>query len=95
MELEENNAILYHYYNNRAWSKYNIGKLNQGLVDADRSIELNQEYMESFDTRGRIKRDLGDRKGACFDFKKSLSLGNQTTAQYLNSERGIWCRYMQ
>ena len=92
IELEKNNEILYHYYNNRAWSKYNVGDLKMGLIDADKSIELNQDYMHSFDTRGRIRQDLGDVKGACSDFKKSVSLGNQITVQYLNTEKGLWCR---
>ena len=90
IELEKDTTILYHYYNNRAWSKYNIGKLKEGLVDAEKSIELNQDYKNSFHTRGHIKHDLGDLKGACSDMKKSLSLGSKESKEWFKGE-GKYC----
>ncbi len=95
IELEEDDSILYHYYNNRAWSKYYIGKLKECLIDDGKSIELNQEYMNSFHTRGLIKHGLGDMKGACSDMKKSLSLGSEESKEWFKGKDGSWCRNMR
>ena len=38
---------------------------------------------------------LGDEQGACTDYKKAVSLGSQLAAQWLNSEKGEWCRNMK
>lgn len=94
IELEKDDSILYHYYNNRAWSKYYIGKLKEGLIDDGKSIELNQEYMNSFHTRGLIKHGLGDMKGACSDMKKSLSLGSEESKEWFKGKDRSWCLNM-
>ena len=70
--LEQDKSILYHYYNNRAWSKYKIGKYVEGLKDVDISINLNPEYSSAYDTRGVIKHKMGHYESAIEDFDKAI-----------------------
>ena len=44
---------------------------------------------------GITKEESGDQQGACNDYKKAASLGSQSTAQWLNSADGAWCRNMR
>jgi len=45
---------LYHYYNNRAWSKFNSGDLRAALTDVRKSLELNPQYENAIDTRNKV-----------------------------------------
>ena len=91
IDLEKDSSILYHYYNNLAWSKYKIGKYKDALLDINQSIILNNEYSNAFDTRGHIKYELKDFEGACADMKKSISLGGDFSKEWLN-QRGELCK---
>ncbi|MFL0758310.1 MAG: hypothetical protein AB8B32_06960, partial [Prochlorococcus sp.] len=61
----------------------------------NKAIEINPQYANAYSNRGIAKRKLGDDRGGCADYKKAVSLGNQGTAQWLNSEGGAWCRNMR
>ena len=88
--MENDPNILYHYLNNRAWSKYEIGNLKEGLIDINKSIQLNNQYPNSYDTRGHIKFQLKDFEGACNDMKKSISLGGVFSKEWFENE-GKYC----
>ena len=88
--LEQDKSLLYHYYNNRAWSKYEIGKYKEGLKDVDISINLNSKYSNSFFTRSLIKYKIGDYEHACDDMKKSILLGGTFSKEWLE-EQGKGC----
>ena len=45
--------------------------------------------------RGISKQKLGDKKSACKDYKKSISLGDTKIANWLKTENASWCRDMK
>ena len=53
------------------------------------------QYAGAYANHGVAKHGLGDQQGACADYKKAVSLGDQGTTQWLNSENGAWCRNMR
>ncbi len=59
-------------------SAYNkIKQFNKALTDFDKVLEINPEDQEGYNNRGWAKKGLGDKKGACKDWKKSKKLGNR------------------
>jgi len=60
-----------------------------------KAITINPQYALAYNNRGNAKYGLGDQQGACADYKKAVSLGHQSTAQWLNSAGGAWCRNMR
>ena len=65
------------------------------IADYDKAIDVNPKYSRSYNNRGNAKYDLNNKRGACSDYKKAVSLGNQGTTQWLRSEGGAWCRNMK
>ena len=53
------------------------------------------QYAGAYANHGVAKHGLGDQQGACADYKKAVSLGDQGTTQWLNSKNGAWCRNMR
>ena len=47
----EEDPYLYHYYNNRAWSKFKMGNFKGALADVNESLALNPEYPNAIDTK--------------------------------------------
>jgi Flp pilus assembly protein TadD len=45
------------------------------LGDLNKAIELNPEDQTAYYNRGFAKLELGDMKGACFDWRKAGELG--------------------
>ena len=72
------------------------GDYQGAIADFTRAIEINSQLAPAYYNRGHAKYDgLRDQPGACADYKKAVSLGHQSTAQWLNSEGGAWCRNMR
>ena len=61
------------YY--RAIYKRNSKEYKQSIEDCDKAIELNLKYGEAYFIRAYAKYQLGDKEGACLDYKKSDELG--------------------
>ena len=59
-------------YNNRAWTYYKMGRLQDGLADADKAVAAlgNKDY--TWDTRGHIHEALGNREQAIADYTQAL-----------------------
>ena len=63
--------------------------------DSSQQTQSKPENGSNYVNQANAKYGLGDREGACADYKKAVSLGNQGTAQWLNSADGAWCRNMR
>mgnify|MGYP001158775770 FL=1 len=81
-------------YNNRCWAKYKLGKFKKALIDCDQALLLNPKDSYAYDSRGDVKFALGDKKGACSDYKNAISNGYKEREEYLASKEGSWCRNM-
>ena len=59
-------------------SAYNkLEKYNKALADFNRAINLDPENLEAYNNRGWSKKFLGDKDGACKDWKTSKKKGNK------------------
>ena len=60
-----------------------------------KNADLNPTKHEAYSNRG-LSKGLGlkDKKGACDDFKKAASLGNDFRISWLKTSAGKWCRNM-
>ena len=56
------------------------------------AIAINPLFEEAYSDRGNAKFDLGEKRSASCDYKKVVSLGNESTAQWPQSKDGDWCR---
>ena len=65
------------------------------IADYTKAIEFNPQYMKAYVNRGIIKSSLGDKRAACQDYKKSISLGDIQTAKWLKTDGASWCREMK
>jgi len=81
-------------YRNRGIHKYGLGDKHGAIADYNQAIAINPQYALAYSNRGIAKSDLGDNQGACYDYRKASSLGQQSIAQWLQSEGGAWCRNM-
>ena len=91
-----NHPKIYDAYNNRGLAKSELNDYQGGIADYSKAIEINPQYAAAYSNRG-ITKGIGfsDDIGACDDFKKAASLGNEYRINWLNSADGAWCRNMQ
>lgn len=59
------------------------GDLDKALTNYDKSISINPNYPPAYENRATVKLKLNDKKGACTDLKKALSLGVQQVASVI------------
>ena len=69
-------------------------KFKKALIDCDQALLLNPKDSYAYDSRGDVKFALGDKEGACIDYKNAISNGYKEREGYLASEEGSWCRNM-
>ena len=69
-------------------------KYHSALSDCDKALSLNSKDEYAYDSRGDVRFALGDKKGACDDYKNAIANGYQPREKYLASEEGAWCRNM-
>lgn len=92
IEIDPMDAIT---YSNRCGAKLNLGNNKGAIDDCNKALEIDPKIAIAYNNRGIAKRKFGDNIGECADYKKAVSLGDQETAQWLNSADGSWCRNMQ
>ena len=56
-------------------------------------IKIDSNF-EAYTNRGISKSEIGDKKGACEDYKKAINLGTVSTKEWLATSGGKWCREM-
>ena len=81
-------------YNNRGNAKLSLGDKQGAIADYNQALAINPQFAYAYNGRGIAKSDLGDKQGACADYRKAVFLGNQLTAQWLQTDDGAWCRNM-
>ena len=69
-------------------------KYKSALTDCNKSLLINPKDGNSYDSRGDVNFALGDKKGACVDYKYAIANGNKQRKKYLKSDEGAWCRNM-
>jgi tetratricopeptide (TPR) repeat protein len=70
-----NQPDLHKLYNNRASLYQEIKNYEKALEDANKALEIKDDYDIGYLNRGEIYMKLGNEKKACQDFKKALKLG--------------------
>ena len=63
-------------YISRGSSRNKLKLYEEALLDFDKAIELDPKNQEAYNNRGWAKLGLGDKKGACKDWKSSKKMGN-------------------
>ena len=56
------------------WEKKKVGDFKDAILDCNESIKLNPQNYYAYTHRGNAKYFLGDLKGACTDWRKSVKL---------------------
>ena len=54
----------------------------------------NPDNADSYQFRAYARGRLGDKQGACLDYKKAASLGGKVRV-WLNSSDGEWCKNLR
>ena len=95
-------------YTGRAWVKYLTGDFEGAIRDSRKALTFNPKDFSALSTLGRSQYALDQKKVACSNLKKAISIGTndlggeadsydylqQNTKYYLASEEGSWCRNM-
>ena len=63
--------------NDKAEAKDHYG----AIADDTKAIEINTNFAFAYNNRGFSKYYLGDKNGACVDWKKAAALGNKFAAE--------------
>ena len=82
-------------FRSRGITKRNLKDYQGAIADYTKAIEIDPQYAFAYVIRGDAKLKLEDYQNACKDYKKAVSHGHQSTAQWINSEKGAWCRNMR
>jgi tetratricopeptide (TPR) repeat protein len=77
-------------YNNIAWSKFNLKKYKDALVDANKAIELDNRNQVAYDTRAEIKFNLNDYNGCITDADIALSIDSKIANVYFLKGRASY-----
>ena len=73
-----------------SFSKISLKDYAGALADMNKAIQLNPNHPDvlngaAFASRGWAKQYSGDFRGACSDWRKALSLGEEDAAKWINS----------
>jgi len=74
IRINPNNSFA---YLSRGSAYNNIKQYNKALSDFNKVLLINPDDQEAYNNRGWAKKGLGDKKGACKDWKISRKLGNR------------------
>lgn len=72
----ELNPKLISAYLSRGSALNKLKRFDEALQDFSKVIELDPENSEAFNNRGWAKKGMGDKEGACKDWKTSKKMGN-------------------
>ena len=75
-------------YNNISFVK-RLKKVNDNygaIFYATKAIEIDPNYSLPYLNRGVAKENIGDLQGACEDWRKASSLGNESTAKWVRKQ---------
>ena len=66
-------------YYNRGQVLAFMDKYKEALSDFDEAIRIRPDYAPAFNNRGNVKFLMGDKDGACDDWKRSMEMGNSAS----------------
>ena len=72
-------------FKNRGMAYNRMEKYKLAMRDFDQVIKLDPRNIEAYNNRGFAKKGLGDKAGACADWKKSRKFGNAEAKIILNN----------
>jgi len=82
--INSSNATYYFYRGN---CKYFATDVYGAISDITKSIEIGGQFLpKAYVQRGIVKMTIGDEKGACSDWRKASSLGNEIAAQWVRDK---------
>ena len=67
-------------------SKNQIDDYSGSIVDYTKAIELNPNSPDAYYNRGYSKGENGDMEGACSDWRKASSLGDEDAAEFVKED---------
>ncbi len=70
-------------YNLRAQSFTNLGKTRDAISDYAMSLDLDPKQAEVYFSRAKLRLSIGDKEGACYDWKHAYELGHRDAADML------------
>ena len=56
------------------------------ILYATKALEINPNHSNAYLNRGIAKKNIGDLKGACADWRRASSLGNETSSKWVRDE---------
>jgi tetratricopeptide (TPR) repeat protein len=59
-------------------------KYREAIIEFDKAININSNYLMAYQNRGEAKRQLGDNVGSCSDWRKCIELGMESMKPYLD-----------
>ncbi len=62
-------------YCNRGVAKFNLGQLNEAILDYSEAIRLNPSLSNAYSNRGNAAFNIGNKRKACDDWHKASELG--------------------
>jgi tetratricopeptide (TPR) repeat protein len=74
LEMHPNNVFA---YVSRGSCKNKLEKFEDAMFDFNKALSLDEDNQEAYNNRGWAKQGLGDKKGACQDWKTSRKKGNE------------------
>lgn len=81
IQLRQDNADAYYYRGAAKGAGEKQDK--EALADFNKALEVDPDHDESLTARGSAKLIIGNKKGACIDWKKAASLGNAEAQEML------------
>ena len=64
-------------YNDRANAKAKLEDYYSAIKDYNRALRFSRKYYRAYIGRGLAKNNIADKKGACLDWAKAVSLGDE------------------
>ena len=83
---EKVNAESAYFYFNSAIEKGKRGDYYGAIFDYTKAIEIDPTQNDVYLNRGLSKQNIGDLKGACSDWFKSSSLGNNKAKEWVRED---------
>ena len=83
---EKINAETFEYYFKLAYEKGLKGDYYGAISDYTKAIEINPKKMKAYGNRGISKEKIGDLEGACNDWRKASSLGDERAAKWVRDQ---------